>query len=53
LDKKGNIKKVIVNEKNVNVNAIFISTNGKYILKALFYDYDSGGGAILYDNMEG
>uniref|UniRef100_A0A7V3RFZ0 Uncharacterized protein n=1 Tax=candidate division WOR-3 bacterium TaxID=2052148 RepID=A0A7V3RFZ0_UNCW3 len=49
LDKNGNIKKVILNDKT---SRIIVSTNGKYILKALLYncDTDSGGGAVLYDN---
>jgi len=49
LDRSGKVKKEVSGK---GASRIIFSTNGKYILKALRYDmeYDSGGGAILYDN---
>jgi hypothetical protein len=49
LDKKGNIRREISGK---GATRIVFSTNGKYILKALWYDteFDSSGGAIFYDN---
>ena len=49
LDRNGKVKKDVSGK---GASRIVFSTNGKHILKALWYDteFDSGGGGILYDN---
>ena len=49
LDRNGKVKKVVSGK---GASMIIFSTNGKYILKTLWYDTeaDKGGGALLFNN---